>query len=426
MRTQGPRATPTPLTSLVSLALSSCGLLLLACGPASPPGELVSSNKQRVTTAAPDEDLGAALSGNHAFAVDIYRKLTSTSSNVVFSPYSITTALAMTYGGAQGATAKAFESTLHITLPPERFHRAMNTIDAALTSRGGAGRSLKLSVENQLFAQKGFSILPGFLDLMATEYGAGVRLLDFAKASEAARKAINEWVKANTESLIPELLQPSDVDSDTVLFLVNTVYFNAAWATAFPHKSTRPAPFELTDGSQVEVPTMAAEDISGGRATVDGTEVIELPYKGEQMSMVLLVPPSGQLSQFEARLSADELARHFGALAPATFALLMPKFAFSGRADMKQLLTELGLGVAFGDTAEFGALSPEPIAISRVVHQAIIRTNEDGTVAAAATGVGMERVSLPLYVTVNRPFLFFVRDRGTGAVVFMGRVVDPR
>lgn len=408
----------------MTLALLSC-LALGACGKVSAPGELLASSKARVSQPAASEDLEVAVAGNTAFAIDVYRKLASTSSNVVFSPYSISSALAMAYGGAKGGTAAAFESTLHVTLPPERFHRAMNTIDTELRSRGQTGRAFRLSVENQLFAQKGFELVASFLDLLATEYGAGVRVVDFATAAEAARQAINAWVKASTEGLIPELLAPGDVKADTVLALVNTVCFNAAWMTKFEHQATRPANFELLDGTQKSVPTMFGEALTGAAAVVDETEIIELPYEGDELAMVLLVPPKGQLGALEASLSAQVIARFVGALERTTIAVQLPKFGFGGRAELGQVLADLGLGVAFSSQADFTGMSPMPIAIDKVVHEAVIRTDEDGTVAAAATAATMNRVSLPSYRQVNRPFVFFIRDRATGALVFMGRVVDP-
>lgn len=407
------------------VALSLVWCLAAGCGLASAPGELLASSKARVVASPSAADLSTTVAGNSAFAIDVYRKLVGTSSNVVFSPYSLTLALSMAYGGAKGATASAFESTLHVGQPPESYHRGMNAIDAALRSRGGSGRAFRLSVENQLFAQKGFSLVDSYLDLLATEYGAGVRELDFASAAEAARQAINGWVKSNTEGLIPELLKAGAVDADTVLALVNTVYFNAAWMTKFPHEATRPGSFELLDGTTKTVPMMSGKDLTGGAAVVDGTDVLELPYEGDELSMILLVPTSGRLGEVEAGLSPQVLDRYVGALQRGPLSVQMPKFSFSQGAGLKELLSSLGLGIAFTEEADFGAMSPERIAVSDVIHEAVIRTDEDGTVAAAATAVTFERLSLPQYRVVNRPFIFLIRDRATGALVFMGRVVDP-
>ena len=201
------------MNRLLSSCLAVALLFSFACGrPAGPaPGEVAASSKQRITAAPPSADVTALVSGNTELAADLYKDLAAKNENLAFSPYSISTALAMTYAGARGDTQTAFEKTLHVTLAPEAWHRAMNYLDRELTSRGdGAqgqnGGRFRLSVNNQLFAQKGFTLLADFLDLLALEYGANVRLMDFRAAAEPSRKAINAWVSDKTEGLIPELL----------------------------------------------------------------------------------------------------------------------------------------------------------------------------------------------------------------------------
>lgn len=406
-------------------------LLAVGCGPVPVPGQLVSSSKQRVTQAAPEADAAATVTANTTFALDLYRSLAG-AGNVVFSPYSITTALAMTYAGARGDTAKAFEDTLHVALPADRFHRAMNTLDAALQSRGrGAqgkdGKPFRLAVTNQLFSQKGFALVPDFLDVLATEYGSGVSLLDFRKDPEAARAAVNGWISASTQNLIPELLAKGSVTQLTRLVLVNTIYFNAAWATKFKADETREGAFTLLDGTTATVKMMNGE-VSGAHGTVGGTAVVELPYDGGEVSLLLLAPPAGTLGDFERALTAAKLQQYVAALSAGSFAMSMPKFDFKLHVDLGEQLSALGLGPAFGDAADFsGMTTSEPLHISSVVHEAVIKTDEAGTEAAAATAVVMDgRSAVVDTVTVDRPFLFVVRDVQTGSVVFLGRVVDPR
>lgn len=404
--------------------------LLLGCAP-TPPGELARSDKERVTTAAPPADVEAAVQGNTAFALDVYRALAAKEGNLVFSPASVTTALAMTYAGARGETAAAFERTLHLGLPSDRFHRAMNTLDAAWRSRGAGAKSksgepFRLSITNQLFAQTDFELVASFLDLLAGEYGAGVRLLDFAARSERARTAINDWVKASTEGLIPELLPQGSITTDTRLVLVNTIYFNAAWLTQFDPRRTTAADFELLDGSKASVPTMAGEDLEGARGTLDGVLVLELPYDGREVSLVLLVPPSGSFGDFERALSPDVLQAHLAALQPGTFGVKLPKFEVRTPSDLEEVLEGLGLAIAFSPDADFTGMSAGGgLAITDVLHEAVIRTDEAGTEAAAATAVVVGKVSLPEYVEVNRPFVFVLRDVATGGALFLGRVVAP-
>lgn len=413
-------------------ALLSCSLVT-ACGPVEvdPPGELVKSSKARITQAAPEADQRQAVDDTTTFALDVYRKLPASAENVAFSPWSVTTALSMTYPGARGTTQTAFETVLHQSLPQDRYHRAMNTLDRALEARGqGAmgrdGKAFRLRSNNQLFAQQGMALVPGFLDVLAEEYGAGVRLLDFAAQPEPSRKAINGWIDTNTEHLIPELLKEGTITADTRLTLVNTLYFNAAWQTPFEHSKTAPGPFTLGDGSTVQTELMAAEDLAVRHATVDGVLALELPYQNDEVAMLLLVPPAGKLGQLEQSLDAAKLRGFVDALQARTAAVRMPKFEARSAANLGDILKELGLGVAFSGDADFTGMQAEGgLAITGVVHEAVVKTDEAGTEAAAATAVVVGRVSIPEYLEVNRPFLYLIRDRATGVVLFLGRVTRP-
>ncbi len=403
----------------------------LACGPTAPPGTEVRSTKARITQAAPAEDTEQTVRDTTTFGFDVYRKLVSGDENLAFSPYSLTTALAMTYPGARGETQKAFEKTLRLTLPAERFHRAMNTLDLALESRGQhasgrSGKAFALESNNQLFAQKGLAMQPPFLDVLAVEYGAGVRLLDFATAPEPSRKAINDWVSTNTHALIPELLAPGVITADTRLGLVNTLYFNAGWKTPFDRAKTAPGPFTRTDGSIVQTSYMAGDDLEARLGKVGDVDVLELPYSGDEVSLLLLVPPAGRLAALEASLDGTKLAEFVGALTQITNAVRLPRFEARTQARADEALIALGLGVAFTSAADFsGMTETEKLAISAVVHEAVVKTDEDGTEAAAASAVIVGRVSIPQYFEVNRPFVYVVRDRATGAALFVGRITQP-
>lgn len=415
------------LAAVTAVAVSSaCGL------PNAPaPGDLVKSDKARITQAAPQADVDQTVDDGTAFAFDVYRKLDATAENLAFSPWSVATALSMTYPGAKGDTLKAFEKTMHISLPADRYHRAMNTIDLALESRGqGAsgkdGKPFRLRSNNQLFAQKGMTLVPDFLDVLAQEYGAGVRLLDFAAKPEPSRKLINEWIDTNTEHLIPELLQQGTISSDTRLTLVNTLYFNAAWKKPFEHNKTAPGEFTLANGSKIRVSMMAGEDIALRSATVDGVDVLELPYSGDEVSMLVLVPAAGKLAELEQSLDGAKIRNYVSKLQDRTVGVKLPKFEARTQARLDEILKALGLGVAFSGDADFsGMTTGERLAITAVVHEAVVKTDEAGTEAAAATAVVVGRVSIPEYVEVNRPFVFLVRDRATGAVLFVGRIAHP-
>lgn len=415
------------------LVLALTVLNLVACGPTevAPPGTEARSTKARITEAAPAADLEQTVRDTNTFGFDVYKRLVSGDENVAFSPYSLTTALAMTYPGARGETQVAFEKTLRLSLPADRFHRAMNTLDLALESRGKnasgrAGKAFALRSNNQLFTQKGLALVPSFLDVLAVEYGAGVRLLDFAQSPEPSRKAINEWVSVNTQKLIPELIPQGLITSDTRLALVNTLYFNAGWKKPFDKAKTATGPFARSDGSVAQVSFMAGNDLEARIGRLGDVDVLELPYSGDEVSLLVLMPPVGKLAALEASLDGAKLADLAAALTDSTSAVKLPRFEARTQARVDDVLKALGLGVAFSSNADFSGLTEaEKLLISAVVHEAVVKTDEDGTEAAAASAVIVGRVSIPQYFEVNRPFVYVVRDRATGAALFVGRINQP-
>jgi serpin B len=420
-----------PAPSLLASALLAVNLF--ACGPTevAPPGTEARSTKDRITQAAPAADLEQTVRDTNTFGFDVYQRLASGDENLAFSPYSLTTALAMTYPGARGDTQLAFEKTMRLSLPAERFHRAMNTLDLALESRGQnasgrAGKAFALHSNNQLFAQKGLALVPSFLDVLAVEYGAGVRLLDFAQAPEPSRKAINDWVNVNTQKLIPELIPEGLITGDTRLALVNTLYFNAGWKKPFDRAKTVTGPFTRSDGTVMQVSYMAGDDLEARLGRLGDVDVLELPYSGDEVSLLVLMPPTGKLAAFEASLDGAKLAALVAAATDSTNAVRLPRFEARTRARADDVLKALGLGVAFSSNADFSGLTEaEKLFISAVVHEAVVKTDEDGTEAAAASAVIVGRVSIPQYFEVNRPFVYVVRDRATGAALFVGRITQP-
>lgn len=419
--------------ALSLLASTLLAVNLVACGPVNvaPPGTEARSSKARITQAAPAADLEQTVRDTNTFGFDVSRRLVSGDENLAFSPYSLTTALAMTYPGARGDTRVAFEKTLRLTLPADRFHRAMNTLDLALESRGQnasgrAGKAFALRSNNQLFAQKGLTLVPDFLDVLAVEYGAGVRLLDFAQAPEPSRKAINDWVSTNTQRLIPELIPQGLITGDTRLTLVNTLYFNAGWKTPFDKAKTATGPFTRSDGTVVQTSFMASDDLEARSGKLGDVDVLELPYSGDEVSLLVLMPPVGKLATFEASLDGAKLADLVAALKDSTSAVRMPRFEARTQARADDVLKALGLEVAFSSSADFsGMTEAERLFISAVVHEAVVKTDEDGTEAAAASAVIVGKVSVPQYFEVNRPFVYVVRDRATGAALFVGRITQP-
>jgi serpin B len=382
---------------------------------------------------------GAARSVN-AFGADLYRRLAAGSeANLVVSPASILMALAMTRAGAVGTTADEMDRVLHVGeagADPTAIHPALNALAAQLESRSGtfpvgADRfDVQLAIANSLWGQQGLTWAPAFLDLLAAEYGAGMFLVDYLADPEGAREAINEWVADATEGRIPELLDPGTVTPEFRLSLVNAVYLKAPWQEPFVEDATTPGEFTRADGSMVEVPFMrASRDLSYARGA--GWQAVELPYVGGSLAMVLLVPDAGALTDVEAALAEGVLDAVTSSYTTRQVQLALPRFDLETKFDLSRVLGELGMTTAFDPTAaDFsGMTADERLFIGVVVHQANITVDERGTEAAAATAVGMAAtaapVEPPVELTIDRPFVYAVRDVPTGAVLFLGRVGDP-
>ena len=378
-------------------------------------------------------DLSALVDGNNKFAVGLYQMLKGGEGNLFYSPYSISMALAMTYAGAKGTTAQQMADTLHFTLPQDSLHTTFNGLDQQLASRGqGAkdkeGQSFKLNIVNALWGQKGYQFLSQYLDLLAQNYGAGMRLLDFRNAPDASRLTINKWVADQTKDKIQDLIPPGAIDTMTRLVLTNAIYFNAAWATAFDKGATQDDKFYLNDGSSVTVPMMH-ESESLGYAEGSGYKAVELPYDGNELSMVILLPDSGTFTQFENALTADKYGSIIQGLAAKRIALSLPRFKFDSSFSLNKALSTMGMPLAFTDQADFsGMTGNRDLSISDVIHKAFVSVDESGTEAAAATAVIMRATSMPLSPTevkVDHPFIFVIRDIQTGTVLFIGRVLNP-
>ena len=425
--------------SILLLVVASLLFSLAACSPSGSQtsAQIVQSSKPRTANpqASPD-DLAALIAGNSAFAFNLYQALRSQPGNLLLSPVSISEALAMTYAGAQGETAQQMAAALHFSLPQDRLHPAFNALDQQLTPLGSAAQNgsdpgFKLSVVNALWGQQGFSFLPAFLDTLSQNYGAGMHLLDFQKATEPSRQAINTWVSDQTQQKILNLLPEGSVQPSTRLVLTNAVYFKAAWAFQFRPEDTHDLPFTLADGTPVNVPTMKEVE-SLGYAETDGVQVVDLPYAGSSLSMVILLPAAGKLDALEAALSPAKLAALLNGLSSAQeVTLSLPKFKFTTAFDLNAAMTSLGMIDAFDSAkADFSGMDGQKdLLIQGILHKAFIAVDEQGTEAAAATAVVVGLTSMPVdnvTVTVDHPFLFLITDRSSGTILFVGRVTDPR
>ncbi|EYF08372.1 Serine protease inhibitor (serpin family) [Chondromyces apiculatus DSM 436] len=404
----------------------------VACSDPGKAGCVVSSELKRDTAASvAAADIETLVEGNTTFALSLNRLLSTEPGNLFFSPYSISTALGMTYAGARNATETAMASTLHYTLPQAQLHPAFNALDLALSSRGqgaqGAdGQPFRLHTANALWGQINFAIEAPFLDVLAQSYGAGVHVVDFVEQNQQAVDLINGWVEKKTEGKIKDLVSTDSVTPDTRLVLTNAVYFSAAWETPFEASATQPGTFTTQAGQAVEVPMMKAS-LEMDYAEGAGFQAVSMPYDGREMSMVVILPDD--LATFEQSLDADKLADITGSMTEYLVNTEMPKFDFESEFSLKEALGKLGMENAFSAEADFtGIHSAGGLVISDVVHKAFVGVNEKGTEAAAATAVIMNETSAPANFAdfhLNKPFLFLVRDNATNSVVFLGRVSDP-
>ncbi len=369
------------------------------------------------------------IEGNSAFAFELYRQLRGEDGNLFYSPHSISVALAMTYAGARGETAEQMARTMHFLPEQESLHPAFNWLDGELATRGERDQGFTLNIVNAIWGQKDYSFLQSFLDVLAENYGAGLRILDFIEETEASRRAINEWISDETEDRIRDLIPRGAVDKLTRLVLTNAIYFDADWQHPFKKEDTSNGPFYLVDGRQVRVPMMKQIE-SFGYAEGQGYQAVELPYDGGELSMVILLPESGRFREFEDALDARTVAGIIDSLSTDRIALTMPRFEFESDFALRATLQAMGMPLAFTDNADFsGMTGGRDLLISDVVHKAFVAVDEEGTEAAAATGVIMAPTSMPLdpevTVTIDRPFVFLIRDIDTGSVLFLGRVMDP-
>lgn len=379
--------------------------------------------------------IAAASPGLSAFATDLYAILAREDGNLVFSPYSAVTALAMTRAGAAGETLQQMSTVLH-TDASGALDDGLNAIDQALAKRPGEygvdGEKVKLELTtaNQLWGQFDFPFEAPFLDTLASRYGAGMRLLDYATKTEESRKTINQWVSDRTNERIPELIPAGVLTPATRLVLTNAIYLNAPWRFPFDEKSTAKAAFTKLDGTEVQANLMhLSEDLRYAKA--EGYQAVELPYVDGSLSMVVLVPDEGQFEAVESSLGDGVLGDAIDMLDSASVRLALPKFEFRTKAGLKDPLIEMGMPIAFeGGNADFTRMSSrgKDLYIQDVIHEAFISVDEEGTEAAAATAVVVGETSAPgetVELTVDRPFLFAIRDNETGALLFLGRVLDP-
>ena len=409
----------------MKLIVPFCLALMLAGDLLCPSRTLADSNSV---------DMNQVVAGNSEFALDLYARLRTGEGNVFFSPYSISAALAMTYAGARAETASQIAHTLHLDLPMDHLYQLHPVFSELKTNLDAVQKKgqVRLAVANSLWPQTGFDFRQDYLTLCEDYYGAAIVPVDFAEHAEAARTKINDWVSDKTNEKIPELIKPGMLDRGNRLVLVDAIYFKGDWHSKFDGADTQDEPFHISAGASVTARLMRqTEDF--GYAEFPDLQVLEMPYAGYQISMVVLLPRSVDgLTNLEAQLTPENLKSWTTQLGSRKVHVFFPSFTFRSQFLLADTLSAMGMPDAFdGFKADFSGMDGrKDLFISRVIHEAYVRVDEKGTEAAAATGVVMElaMVASPREIPVFRadhPFLFLIRDNQTGSILFLGRVMDP-
>lgn len=411
-------------SALVSILLSACN-----GGPA---GTAQSTRAREKNPTVSESDLKTLVDGNNGFGLDLYQTLRSQDGNLILSPFSVSLALAMTYAGARGETETQMADVLNFG-PQDQVHNTFNALDLALEESpivlDKDQEPMQLSIANSVWAEQTFTFLPDFLDTLSVNYGAGIQLMDFINSPDPSRKIINQWVSDETKDKINNLLPENSITSDTKMVLVNAIYFKADWLSPFDANDTYDSTFKLLDSSEVTVPMMG-QQLYIPYFVGDGYAVAELPYAGESAVMTLLVPDEGRFEEIEAQIDGAMFNEALANLAPADVTLRMPKFEFESPFNLSDALIEMGMPLAFDENrADFsGMTNKQDLYIGNVIHKAFVAVDEKGTEAAAATAVVMESATAMMpenVLTIDRPFLFFIRDVETGQILFIGRVLNP-
>jgi serpin B len=336
----------------------------------------------------------------------------------------------MTYAGARGQTATEMASTLHFPGAQAELPAGFAALAKQLNAAQQASEA-EFVLANSLWSQRDFPLSDSFLLVARRDYLARVESVDFVNHPTAAARDINTWVEQQTRDRIKDLIPPSAITPLTRLILANAIYFKGRWQTQFNPKATQPGSFHLTADRAVTVPLMQ-QKARARLAQLDGVKLLELPYRGEKMSMVLVLPDQPQgLSAVETRLTSARLRDWLATLdtaRPGEVEVTLPRFKSTASLSLSQILARMGMPTAFDQrAADFSGLTGRPdLHISEVVHKAFVEVNEEGTEAAAATGVIMAtRAMLTREFRVDQPFVYLIRDQTTGSILFMGRLTDP-
>jgi serpin B len=377
-------------------------------------------------------DQAEIVKGSNAFAVDLYAQLSRQPGNLFFSPESISTAFGMAYAGARGQTAAQMEHVFHFTLPPEKLHPAMGALLAEMNAQH---KGYELRVADALWAQQDANFETNYLKLVQSDYAAGFHRVNFKLSPETVRTTINAWVGKQTNDKIKDLISPGALNPTTRLVLTNAIYFKGNWQDQFDKEATQKEEFHLSAAQWVMTPMMHR---TGGYRYYDGGtfQAIELPYSGNEISMVVLLPKQTDgLAALEHSFTSRSASEWIQKLEPVDKVILsLPSFTMTQQFELSRTLSAMGMAQAFSGAADFsGMTGKRDFAISAAIHKAFIDVDEQGTEAAAATAIVMYATAMhrefpeppPIVFRADHPFLFILRDTKSGSMLFLGRVSDP-
>ncbi|RLE37994.1 serpin family protein [Candidatus Woesearchaeota archaeon] len=376
------------------------------------------------------EGVNTVVNANNQFAFDLYSqfKEESKDENIFFSPYSISVALTMTYEGARGKTAEEMQSVLHI---PENANLRRANFAKIINEINKEDKKYKLHTANALWPRIDFRLLEEYQNTIDTYYGGKVTRLDYAREAEKSRQIINSWVEDKTEDKIKDLIPPGILNPDTVLVLTNAIYFKGTWVLQFDPKDTRDEDFTTSAGQTVKVPMMrlTGEDAEFNYVETDEVQILEMPYEGEDLSMLIILPKENNLEKIEESITPEKLSEWKNILKKQRVDIFIPKFKFETKYFMVDTLKKMGMVSAFNaPPADFSGMDgTKNLKIQNVIHQAFVEVNEEGTEIAAATAVivGRESVQITPVFRADHPFIFIIQQKDTGNILFLGRVSDP-
>jgi serpin B len=420
-------------SSRISALLLTTLVLVTGCkktdDPHGSPGTEPGIQATPVTEAEVSAAATTLAQDNTTFALDLYRSLATVDGNIFFSPWSISTAFGMAYGGAREKTADQMAEAMRFSLEPELLHPAFERLDSSLEEAQTEG-NVRLNIANSLWPQQDYPFLDSYLSLIERNYGTEITAVDYKTAADAARLLINGWVEEKTEDKIQDLIPPGILNKMTRMVLVNAIYFLGSWEKSFDPKRTYDSSFYSGGAKPTKVNMMSQTEVFG-YADLDSLQILQLPYKESDLSMLILLPAErGGLTQLESSLNAANLAAWRDELTERKVATFLPRFELTSQFELSNSLKEMGMIDAFNPgAADFSGMDGQPgwLFIGAAIHKAFVDVNELGTEAAAATALVMVATSIPDWPTfrADHPFIFLIQDDRTGSILFIGRLVEP-